>query len=277
MNLTGQDLAASAPPAPVDAAQGPVLPAERIGRLKHWLDRQVTLEVEEVTLPISRRRYSIAKPDQASKDRLFAAARADPDRQMPHWAKAWASGVALADVVVQRAEELAGHDVLELGAGLGTTACAILETGASLITADYSVLSLAHCRYNTLVNARRAARALRFNWRAPETPALLGTQSRGGFRLILAADVLYEGRDVFPLLRLIERLLTPDGMLWLAEPHRKTAQRFMNTVVQHGWESDSRAVYGPWPDGTTDRVNVHFLRRATFLDRLPGALAGWRI
>lgn len=248
---------------------------ERARRLGTWLRRQVDIEVESVGLPISGRHYAIHKPDAPSKERLFAEARADPDKQMPHWAKTWASGVALADVVVERADELRGRRVLELGAGLGTTACAILEQGASLIAADYSLLALAFCRYNTLVNSGHAPRSLRFNWRAPTTPALLRAEESGGFRIILAAAVLYEGRDVWPLLTLIERLLPPTGMLWLAEPARKTAQRFLDTAAAAGWEIVSRSVYGPWPDGTTDRVNVHFVRRVTYMDPIPSSLGGW--
>jgi len=246
-------------------------------RLERWLAQQVRIEFQDCPLPISGRRYSIAIPDQPSKDALFEAARRDPDKQMPHWAKIWPSGVALADVVVEHADELAGQRILELGAGLGSTAAAVLETDASLITADYSLLSLGLCRYNSLLNARRAPRSLRFNWRSPETPALLRSQATGGFRLILAADVLYEGRDVWPLLGILDRLLAPDGALWLAEPARKTAQRFLDTAAVHGWQGTTRSVYGPWPDGTTDRVNIHFLSRARLVDRPLADLGGWRI
>jgi predicted nicotinamide N-methyase len=249
----------------------------RLRRLERWLGEQVRIEIQDCSLPISGRRYAIAIPDQASKDALFEAARRDPDKQMPHWAKIWPSGVALADIVVEYADQLAGQHILELGAGLGSTASAVLETDASLITADYSLLSLGLCRYNSLLNARRAPRSLRFNWRSPETPALLRSEATGGFRLILAADVLYEGRDVWPLLGLLDRLLAPDGALWLAEPARKTAQRFLDTAAVHGWQGTTRSVYGPWPDGTADRVNVHFLSRARLVDRSPADLGGWRI
>ena len=74
----------------------------------------------------------------------------------------------------------------------------------------------------------------------------------------------------------VERILAPDGMLWLAEPGRKTAQRFLNTAAALGWQGVSRTMNGPWPDGTTDTVNVHFLRRPTYVDQLTANLGGWR-
>ncbi len=249
--------------------------ARRIARIEAWLSRQITLEFEPCALPRSGRTYRIAKPDQASRDRLFEEARQDSEKQMPHWAKIWASGVALADVVCERAEEVAGQQVLELGAGLGTTATAVLESGGSLVTADYSLLSLTLCRYNTLRNAARAPECLRFNWRS-EPPPLRPARREAGFSLILAADVLYEGRDIFPLLDLVQGLFTPGAQLWLAEPVRKTAQRFLDTAAAYGWQGTSRTVHGPWPDGTSDPVNIHFLSWTQRLDRLPADLAGLR-
>jgi predicted nicotinamide N-methyase len=251
--------------------------ARRARALEAWLSSQTDRDVEDVTLPISGRRYTIYKPDEPSRERLFAEARRDPDKQMPHWARVWPSGVALADVVTARRDELAGRRVLELGCGLGVTAITALEAGATLVVSDYSALPLTFCRYNALQNVGRSPRSLQFNWRAPTPSALLRARVAGGFPLILAADVLYEGRDVQPLLDLIESLLAPDGMLWLAEPGRKTAQRFLNTAAAAGWQGVSTSANGPWPDGSTDHVGLHFLRRATYLDQLPGNLGGWRM
>jgi predicted nicotinamide N-methyase len=195
---------------------------------------------------------------------------------MPYWARLWPSGVALGDVAIERRDELAGRRVLELGCGLGTTATALLEAGAILTVSDYAALPLAFCRFNALRNTGRAPRTLRFNWRAPEAEALLRAELGGGFPLILAADVLYEGRDVEPFLRIVDRILAPDGQLWLAEPGRKTAQRFLNTAASIGWQGVSRHVNGPWPDGSADTISLHFLRRPTYLDQMSANLGGWR-
>jgi predicted nicotinamide N-methyase len=267
---------ATNPPAQAPDLAGAGVRGQRLAR---WIGRQVELERLAVTLPVSRHQYAIVRPVDASRERLFEEGRADPERQMPYWAKVWPSGVALADVVVERSGQVMGAHVLELGAGLGVTACAVLEAGGDLVTADYSALPLAICRLNALVNTGRAPRATCFNWRHPPEVERAVSQRdfAGGFPLILAADVLYEGRDAIPLLHVIERLLTPDGELWLAEPVRRTAQRFLDAAAELGWDIESRQVSAAWPDATDGPVNLHFLKRSTQPDGVTGNLGGWRI
>ena len=249
----------------------------RLVCLKKWLSGQCALEHNTVVLPANARRYAIHLPTEEARDRLFAEAKADPRKELPHWAKIWASGVALADVVLARRHELSEQRVLELGSGLGVTATAALEAEADVLAVDCSALALALCRYNALVNVGRAPRTLRFNWRSPDPEALARAEVAGGFPVILAADVLYESRDIAPLRALIEHLLAPDGTLWLAEPGRKTAQRFLYALAVDGWQGVSEQADGPWPDGATGRVYVHRLHRPTGCDRLRSSLGGWRI
>ena len=251
----------------------------RARRLARWVNRQVELERLTVTLPISRREYAIYRPEERSRERLFEQGRADPEKQMPYWAKVWPSGVALADVVVERKNEVSDKHVLELGAGLGVTACAVLEYGGHLVTADYSALPLAHCRLNTVVNTDRSSRATCFNWRHGSEVAAVTAQAEfaNGFPLIIAGDVLYEGRDAEPLLNVIDRMLVADGSLWLAEPVRRTAQRFLDSAAALGWEIESRQVKAEWPDATDGPVNLHFLTRSPEPDRIVADVGGWRI
>jgi hypothetical protein len=158
------------------------------------------------------------------------------------------------------------------------TASAVLDHGGDLVTADYSALPLAHCRLTTLVNTGKSPEATCFNWRHDSEIAAVLALPRfaGGFPLIIGGDLLYEGRDADPLLNVIERMLTPDGQLWLAEPVRRTAQRFLDSAVEHGWEIDSRQVRAAWPDATDGPVNLHFLRRSSEPDQIAHDLGGWR-
>ena len=253
-----------------------VAESRRARALEAYIAAEAELEIDHVRLPSTGRVLEIRKPTEASRERMFEAARQDPDKQMPYWARIWPSGVALGDVALERRDELAGRRVLELGCGLGTTATALVEAGAILTVSDYAPLPLAFCRYNALINTGRAPRSLRFNWRLPDANALLRAEAGGGYPLILGADLLYEGRDVEPLLAIVERILAPDGMLWLAEPGRKTAQRFLYTAAELGWQGVTRQMNGPWPDGTTDTVSLHFLRRPTYVDHISANLGGWR-
>jgi hypothetical protein len=88
---------------------------------------------------------------------------------------------------------------------------------------------------------------------------------------------LYEGRDVVPLMQLIDQVLTPDGTLWLAEPGRATAQRFLHRLAEDGWRGVSEVVAVPGEDGAVDHVHVHVLRRPATSDWLRTSLGGWRM
>jgi predicted nicotinamide N-methyase len=202
----------------------------------------------------------IARP--VDFDRLIDDAAADPEQNLPYWAELWPSGVALAAKIAREPVIMQGKRVLELGCGLGVTAVAALRAGADLLVTDYSPEALALCSLNALEQAGTQPRTLRVNWRNP------GSNLHGAgdeFPVVLAADVLYEGRDVDPLLALVERIVSPDGELWLAEPGRPPAARFLESIGARGWIEESEQCSGPWPDPEDNRkgivVTIHRLRR----------------
>jgi predicted nicotinamide N-methyase len=181
---------------------------------------------------------------------------------LPYWAELWPSGVALAAKIAREPAIVCGRRVLELGCGLGVTAVAAMRAGADLLVTDYSPEALALCSLNALEQAGAQPETLRVNWRDPG-PSLLSAGD--GFPVVLAADVLYERRDVDPLFVLVERFVTPDGELWLAEPGRPPAARFLESIGARGWTAESERCSGPWPDPEDNRkgivVTIHRLRR----------------
>jgi predicted nicotinamide N-methyase len=233
----------------------------QIAEVSGWLEARVATRDRLITLPGTGERLAIRGPAREGHDRLFAAAKATSEKQLPYWVNVWPSGVALADLALIRGAALAGRPVLELGCGLGVTATAALAAGADLHVADYSPLSLAFCRVNALRNTGYAPRPLAFNWREPLPAMLARLGPLPSFPIILAADILYEERDVAPVCALIDRLLAPDGQLWLAEPGRKTARTFLNLLAAAGWRGATEQVTGPWPGGERARVRLHTLQR----------------
>ena len=236
--------------------------ASRLAGLRRELEPIGPLDEVGVRLPSFLRTFQILQPRDL--DRLIDAVEHDPEQNLPYWAELWPSGIALADALVARPDLVRGRRALELGCGLGVTAIAALMAGADLTVTDYAPEALLLCRDNALANAGREPAALQINWRRP--PDALFVAARDGFPVVLAADVLYESRDVQPLLALLDRLVLVDGSLLLAEPGRPVAGRFVEHAVARGWiEEAALGVWdGPWPDprdaGT--RVTVHRLRRA---------------
>jgi predicted nicotinamide N-methyase len=78
--------------------------------------------------------------------------------------------------------------------------------------------------------------------------------ARGPFSLVLAADVLYERRNVPVLLELLPRLVAPGGEILLADPGRATADTFLELVDAEGWHRRST------PDPDRPGVAVHRMR-----------------
>lgn len=233
----------------------------RIAELGAWLDARLATRDRLVNLPLTGEQLTLRSPDRTSRERLFTTAQATPDRQRPYWADIWPSGLALGDLLLDRAAALTGTRALELGCGLGITAAAALAAGLDLAVADYSPISLAFCRFNALRNTGREPHPLAFNWRDPLPDVIAQIGDPPPFPLILAADIFYETRDVAPVLALVDRLLAPDGQFWLAEPGRETARRFLKAIRAAGWQETTTHADGPWPGGQRARVTIHLLER----------------
>lgn len=215
---------------------------------------------ETVELPISGRTYDVVRPGDT--DLLLDRVEFDPEQNLPYWAEIWPSGVALADAITSEPDVVRGERIFEIGSGLGITAIAAAEAGATLTASDYSADALLFCQENVRRNITAPLTTLRCNWRRPGDH--FWDQSGAPFPVVLAADVLYEKRDLVPMLALIERLVAPDGMLWLAEPGREVATSFLQMALDAGWGGPLVRHLGPWPD-PKDRgveVSLHRLRRS---------------
>jgi predicted nicotinamide N-methyase len=216
--------------------------------------------VESVMLPWSTATFQITRP--ASIDDLLDRAELDPEQNLPYFAEIWPSGIALADLLMEQPGFVANRRTLEVGCGLGITAVAAARSGARLTICDYFPESIELAARNLVGAGCVAQRAVELNWRDPRSIAAL--LDSGPYPIVLAADVLYEARDIAPLLTFFAQALTVDGTLFLAEPGRPVAKRFLEAASEHGWDVGEIATHGgPWPD-PKDRnvtVSIHTLRR----------------
>jgi predicted nicotinamide N-methyase len=195
----------------------------------------VALPGRELTLLAPRDREALLS-EEAFADEEF----------LPYWAELWPSALALARVVARR--PLTGRRVIELGCGLGLPSLAAALAGGRVLATDWSADSVA-------MTARNAERngvtldATVFRWDAPAGP--LGPP----WPLVLASDVLYEDRNVDPLLALLPRLTAASGEVWLADPGRAPAERFLAAAAAT-WRIDAVPHDGP------AHVAVHRLKPA---------------
>ncbi|CAA9293660.1 MAG: hypothetical protein AVDCRST_MAG77-4927 [uncultured Chloroflexi bacterium] len=215
--------------------------ARRLAAWRRRLERRRQVLDLPITIPGAARAYSIAVPanPDAVLDELMA-----PDPHMPYWATPWASGLALAELLLVRRGALTGRRALELGCGLGITATAAAEVGLDVTASDCFAEALAYTGYNALRNAGQSVHTLLVDWRTPEGRiALAGPRE---VDLVLAADVLYEAEDIPPLLELLSRLLHQGSQVWLAEPGRATSTRFVDEA-RAVWTVETEEVERVWP------------------------------
>ena len=143
---------------------------------------------------------------------------------LPYWAELWPSAVALARVVA--GSRLRGISVVELGCGLALPAIAAALGGAHVLATDWSPDALLFAQRNAERNGAVLETALAAWTDAAELI------ERGSWQLVLAADVLYERRNVEPLLALLPQL-APEVLL--ADPGRPAMRAFLEGAAER-WQ-----------------------------------------
>jgi predicted nicotinamide N-methyase len=188
------------------------------------------LDLIQQPVHVAGRGLTLLRP--RDEDALLDAADFGRDEFIPYWASLWPSARALAEAVGAAAP--AGRRVVELGCGLGLPSIVAALEGADVLATDWAPDALAVAAEN----ARRNGAAVRTQpWRWDE-PA------PGRFELLLAADVLYEARNVPLVLGAVEAAIEPGGEAWIADPGRATAAPFL-AAARERFAVDELAHGGP--------------------------------
>jgi predicted nicotinamide N-methyase len=135
-------------------------------------------------------------PDELIDEAAFAR-----DEFLPYWAELWPAATALAEAL----PDLAGLRVVELGCGLGVTSLVAAARGAEVTATDWAADAIELLQTNAQRNGIVLRAEVR-DWREPWDER---------FDLALAADVLYERRNVEPLVERL-RTLAPSALVGLA-------------------------------------------------------------
>ena len=152
------------------------------------------------------------------------------DEYMPYWAELWPSALMLGRAIAQRPWPK-GIQVLEVGCGLGLSGLVALSLDMDVIFSDYDAAALGFAARNAQLNGFTQFCILPLDWRCP--PVELQVP------LMLAADVIYEERNIEPLVQLMKKVLTPGGECWLCDPDRSHKQEFQMALTAHGFEFDA--------------------------------------
>jgi predicted nicotinamide N-methyase len=162
---------------------------------------------------------------------------------LPYWAELWPSGLALAAAVAEL--DLRRARTVELGCGLAVPSVVAALQGAEALATDWSQDALRFAARNARLNGA-VVETLLSSWTAPQVIV-----ERGPFDLVLAADVLYERRNLEPLLELLPALA--DEVL-LTDPGRPALREFLERAAAHWRVRTQDSLYA------LTRLSPHTLR-----------------
>jgi predicted nicotinamide N-methyase len=174
------------------------------------------IDLREDVVRVGRHELRVVRPRDAAD--LIDEEEFERDEFLPYWAELWPSAVALASAVAARG--VRGLRVLELGCGLGLPSVVAAVEGAwRVLATDWSREALNFAARNAELNRAQVDTEL-VDWREP--------RDLGAWDLVLGSDLLYEERNVEPLLALLPRLTRE---VLLAEPGRPYAQPFLERAA----------------------------------------------
>jgi predicted nicotinamide N-methyase len=191
---------------------------------------------------IKRKTFIISRPVES--DRLlnhpFVQAAFAKDEYLPYWTDLWPAARMLAKAIVSQpwAPSL---EALEVGCGLGLPGIAALSMGLRVVFSDHDATALRFAADNARANGFENFRLLQMDWRYP--PAHLRVP------VVLASDLLYELRNVDPMVALIKQVLLPDGLCLLTDQDRMPAQVLREALADARLEFNTQVVRVGEPRG----------------------------
>lgn len=207
------------------------------------------------TVIVEGRTFTLLRP--ADSDRLLdvpavrsAFAR---DEYMPYWADLWPAARMLAKAVL-REPWAPGLEALEVGCGLGLPGIAALACGLRVTFSDYDATALRFAADNARLNGFDTFQTLQMDWRFPPP----------GLRVpvLLAADLIYEMRNVAPIVALIKRVLAPDGVCLLTDADRAPSHLLPRELETQGLHFTTQPTRAGEPGGVRTKGTLYRVRPA---------------
>jgi predicted nicotinamide N-methyase len=189
-----------------------------------------------------------------SPEELIDEDEFEADERLPYWAELWPSAKSLARHLLEL--PVPRGRVLELGCGVALPSLALLARGVEVLATDYYQDALRFAQTNAGRNGLPPLPTALLDWRA--VPPDLGR-----FDTVLAADVLYEQRNVAMLAGALPRLTAPGGRVLLADPGRTYLAEFRARMADLGWSDREVEVREETSDpatGAVSRIRILELR-----------------
>lgn len=174
------------------------------------------MELRDETIRVGETELQLLRP--VSPEALIDEEAFARDEFLPYWAELWPAATALAAAL----PDVTALRVVELGCGLGVPSLVAAAHGAEVTATDWADDAVSLLERNAARNGL-TVRVERRDWREPWSER---------FDLALAADVLYERRNVDPLLARL-RELAPLALVGLAgRPYERSFLEAVGPVAE---------------------------------------------
>jgi predicted nicotinamide N-methyase len=217
-------------------------------------------EVTRESVYIEDRTFLIDHPKESDKllDHPTIQVAFAADEYMPYWADLWPAARMLAKVVLRESWPAPGTEggplhALEIGCGLGLPGIAALAMGLRVTFSDYDATALRFAADNARLNGLTEFDTLQLDWRYPPADRQ--------FPVLLAADLIYEMRNVGPLVSLIKRMLAPGGTCLLTDQDRVPSHVLREKLADEGMPYTTQMVRAGEPGGRRIKGTLYRIRR----------------
>jgi predicted nicotinamide N-methyase len=225
------------------SASFPATPLEAIGDL-----------VREKVI-VEGRTFVIERPEESERLMDHPAIRSAyvSHQYLPYWTDLWPAARMLAKVIL-REPWAAGLEALEIGCGLGLPGITALAAGLRVIFTDADATALHFAGINARINGYDKFRLMTLDWNNP--PASLKVP------VVLASDLIYEIRNVEPLVNVIKHVLEPKGVCLLTDTDRIPAQVLFDALPAAGLAYTATPVKAGEPGGRRSKGTLYRITHA---------------
>jgi predicted nicotinamide N-methyase len=191
---------------------------------------------------VEDRTFVISRPGQSDRllDHPSVRAALATDDYMPYWADLWPAARMLAKAILREEWTPSGR-ALEVGCGLGLPGIAALAKGLRVTFSDYDATALRFAADNARANGLQDFETLQMDWRYPPEDLR--------FPIILASDLIYEMRNVAPLVALIKKMLEPGGLCLVTDQDRVPSHVLRDTLTAEGLPFTTKIMRAGEPGG----------------------------
>ena len=200
--------------------------------------------------------FIITRPGESDRllDHPFIRSAFATDEYLPYWAELWPAARMLAKAVL-REPWTPGVEALEIGCGLGLPGIAALSRCLRVTFSDYDATALRFAAENARLNGFDDFRVLQMDWRHPPDDLRLP--------VLLASDLIYEQRNVEPLVSLIKQVLALDGLCLLTDQDRIPSAALRQSMSNVGLEFTTEVARAGEPGGRRVRGTLYRIRHSS--------------